>query len=117
MAVLFFEDYFATLRLYLKHMKLSREDIQHVATLARLELSDSEIDMYTEQLSVVLEYVGTLGEVETEGVEETCQVTGLEDVVRKDEVKDSNPETKKKIIESFPDRIGNLLKVKAVFTD
>jgi len=96
-------------------MRLTRQDIEHVAHLARLQLTDTEIDRYTEQLSVVLGYVSTLGEVDTEGVEETCQVTGLEDVVREDVVQDCDEETKKKIIASFPENVGNLLKVKAVF--
>jgi len=56
-----------------------------------------------------------LNEVNTEGVEETCQVTGLEDVVREDKVQEASEEIKQKLINSFPEKMGKLLKVKAVF--
>ena len=67
-------------------MSLSREEVLHIAKLARLELTDKEIDTFSPQLSSILEYVDMLQEVDTEGVEETSQVTGLSHVFRKDEV-------------------------------
>jgi len=96
-------------------MKLTSEEIEKIATLARLELTESEKNMYAEQLSVVFDYIEILNEVNTEGVEETCQVTGLEDVVREDIAQECDEETKQKLIKQFPDKVGNLLKVKAVF--
>ncbi len=98
-------------------MKLTTKEIEQIATLARLELSEKEKKMYAEQLSVVLDYIGMLNEVNTDGVEETCQVTGLEDVTREDKVVGSSEETKQKLIRNFPDKVGKLLKVKAVFGD
>ncbi|HAT03889.1 MAG TPA: Asp-tRNA(Asn)/Glu-tRNA(Gln) amidotransferase GatCAB subunit C [Candidatus Magasanikbacteria bacterium] len=96
-------------------MKLTSQEIEHIAKLARLELTEKEKTMYAEQLSVVLDYIEVLNEVDTEGVEETCQVTGLEDVVREDVVEDCSKEARGKIISQFPSAHGNLLKVKAVF--
>ena len=96
-------------------MKLTPQEIENIAKLARLELSAKEKEMYAEQLSVVFDYVEMLNEVDTDGVEETCQVTGLEDVVREDEVFGASEETKNKIIDQFPEKVGRLLKVKAVF--
>ncbi len=96
-------------------MKLTPQEIEKIATLARLDLSAKEKKMYAEQLSVVFDYIEMLNEVNTDNVLETCQVTGLEDVVREDEVASWEEEDKKKLISSFPDKIGNLLKVKAVF--
>ena len=58
-----------------------------------------------------------LNEVDTTGVEETCQVTGLEDVVREDVVVEASEETKKKLTNAFPEKMGKFLKVKAVFTN
>ncbi len=98
-------------------MKLTPQEVEDIAKLARLELTSKEKKMYAEQLSVVLDYVEMLNEVDTDGVEETCQVTGLEDVVREDEVHECSEETKKKIIKQFPEKVGELLKVKAVFTN
>jgi len=73
--------------------------------------------MYAEQLSVVLDYVEQLNEVKTDDVPETSQVTWLENVTRPDEIFECSPETKEKILNLFPDKIGKQLKVKAVFTD
>ncbi|MFH1947467.1 MAG: Asp-tRNA(Asn)/Glu-tRNA(Gln) amidotransferase subunit GatC [Candidatus Magasanikbacteria bacterium] len=98
-------------------VKLNEQEIEKIAKLARLELTSKEKKMYAEQLSVVLDYVEILNEVDTEGVEETCQVTGLEDVVREDEVHECGEETKEKIIDAFPEKVGELLKVKAVFAE
>ena len=80
-------------------------------------MSEKEKKMYAEQLSAVLDYMEMLNEVNTDGVEETCQVTGLDDVVRSDEVEECPPEVQEKIIGSFPDKLGKLLKVKAVFSE
>lgn len=96
-------------------MRLSIEQIEEIAKLARLALSEKEKKMYAEQLSVVLDYVEKLNEVNTDGVPETCQVTGLEDVVRGDKVEECDVEVEKKLIELFPEKIGRLLKVRAVF--
>lgn len=65
---------------------LSEEEVRHVAKLARLGLTDEEIKRFTGQLSNVLSYIDVLSEVETEGVPLTCQVTGLSNVSRADEV-------------------------------
>ncbi len=98
-------------------MALTRKEIEDIALLARLELTEQEKEMYAEQLSAVFAYISQLNEVDTSSVEETNQVTGLEDVTREDEVVACTEETRKKIISQFPDRMGDLLKVKGVFTD
>ena len=67
-------------------MKISQEEVRHVAKLARLELSDKEVEKFAGQLSSVFEYMDVLSEADTEGVMETSQVTGLENVSDKDEV-------------------------------
>ncbi|MEK7065247.1 MAG: Asp-tRNA(Asn)/Glu-tRNA(Gln) amidotransferase subunit GatC [Patescibacteria group bacterium] len=96
-------------------MALTTNEIEQVAALARLELSEKEKKMYAEQLSVVLDYFSMLNEVNTDNVIETSQVTGLEDVVREDKVVERSEETKQKLIKNFPEKVGRLLKVKAVF--
>jgi len=96
-------------------VKLTIGEIEQIAVLARLELSDKEKKMYAEQLSVVLEYVDMLRAVDTSNVIETCQVTGLEDVYREDEPVACEPETREKLLALFPERAGDLLRVPAVF--
>ncbi|MFH1218264.1 MAG: Asp-tRNA(Asn)/Glu-tRNA(Gln) amidotransferase subunit GatC, partial [Candidatus Peregrinibacteria bacterium] len=58
----------------------------HVAKLARIKLTDGEVKKFYGQLNGVFEYMDILNEVDTEGVKETSQVTGLENVMREDKV-------------------------------
>ncbi len=69
--------------------KLTKEEVKHIAKLSRIELSDEELEKYSEQLSSILGYIDKLNEVDTTGVEVTAQVTGLRNVLRKDEVRKS----------------------------
>lgn len=68
-------------------MSLSIEQVKKIAQLARLELSSAEEERHAETISAVLEYMKILNEVNTADVEPTFQVTGLEQVVRGDEIK------------------------------
>ena len=96
-------------------MQLDIADISHIAQLARLSLTAEEKQQYAKELSAILTYIDMLNEVDTTGVEETTQVTGLVDVVREDEAKDTDEATTQRIIDQFPDNVGRLLKVQAVF--
>ena len=96
---------------------ITPQDIEWVATLARLTLSEKEKKQYAEQLSVIFDYIEQLNGVETDDVPETCQVTGLEDVVREDVAIRGDKAISDKLIAAFPEKIGKVLKVKAVFTD
>lgn len=75
-------------------MKLTKEQVEKLAHLARLKLTDDEIERLSGELTDILDYVEMLGELDTDGVPETAQVTGLSNVVRKDEIDDRlcNPE-------------------------
>ncbi len=64
-------------------------DVNHVAKLANLPLSDEEKKKFEKQLEETAAYVEELDEVDTNGVEPTSQVTGLENVTREDEIKPS----------------------------
>ncbi len=65
---------------------LSREDVAKVARLARLTLSDAELDLFTGQLAQVLAHAGDMAELDLEGVAPTAHPFGLVNVVRADEV-------------------------------
>lgn len=93
--------------------KLSKEEMEHLAKLSRLDLTDEEKELYSEQLSSVLEYFNKLQEVNTEKIEITSQVTGMENGTREDKVIESGIE--KKLMENVPESEGNQIKVKAVF--
>lgn len=72
-------------------MTLSREDVINVATLARLELSDEEVGLFTEQLGSILGYIEKLSEVDIEGVEPFINAAADGNVFREDTVRPSLP--------------------------
>ncbi|NCF75416.1 MAG: Asp-tRNA(Asn)/Glu-tRNA(Gln) amidotransferase subunit GatC [Xanthomonadaceae bacterium] len=96
-------------------MKLNKQQVEHIAVLARLKLTEKEKEMFAVQLSSILDYVEKLKEIDTKGLEETSQVTGLINSVREDIIEDSTLESKKEILENAPDKEGDLFKVKNVF--
>lgn len=97
--------------------KLTPSEVEDIACLARLRLSDSEKVMYAEQLSVVFDFFEMLNDVDTESIEETSQVTGLQGITREDEVEEVGSLLKNKLIEAYPEKLGAYLKVKAVFSE
>ncbi len=66
-------------------MMLSREEVLHIAHLARLELTEEEIEEYRKQLSAILDYFERLKEVDTEGIPPTASVLPPRTVLREDE--------------------------------
>jgi aspartyl-tRNA(Asn)/glutamyl-tRNA(Gln) amidotransferase subunit C len=93
--------------------KLSRDDVLKLARLSRLKLSDEEVEKFREELSSILEYVEVLNKVDTTGLEPTSQVTGLKNVMRKDEVRDYgySPED---LLKNAPSTQENQFKVRRV---
>ena len=71
--------------------KLSLEEVEHIAELARLNLSSDEKEMFRDQLSAVLEYADALNRLDTSGVPPMTSALPLSNVVRPDEVKPSLP--------------------------
>lgn len=69
-------------------MSISKEEIDNIAELSRLELSAEEKEKFGEQLGSILDYVEQLSEVDTADVEPTAQVSGLIDVWREDTVQE-----------------------------
>src|SRR4051812_44132427 len=76
----------ASAKLSITMSKLTREDVLKLARLARLQLSDEEVEEYSSELSQILEYVEQLGTVDVTGLQPTNQITGLTNVMRPDEV-------------------------------
>lgn len=72
--------------------KLDISQIEHIAKLSKLRLSKEEKELYSQQLSSVLEYVEQLQEIDTENVESTANVTGLSNVWREDGFEKSDVE-------------------------
>ena len=72
-------------------MALTREEVLHVAELARLSLSPEEIELFTVQLNEILEYVEKLQELDTSGVAPLAHVIPLFNIFREDQVRKSLP--------------------------
>lgn len=68
-------------------MNLSVEEVEHIAELARLELTDAEKNLYREQLSAILGYAAILQKIDTRGILPTSSIMAAESVLRPDEPK------------------------------
>lgn len=97
-----------------KAKKISIKEVEHIAELARIELSEAEKKEFTDQLSDVLGYIDQLKEVNTDSVEPVSQVAGLVNVTREDIVKNSDEKMRQGIINNFPDREDEYVKVKQI---
>lgn len=90
-------------------MKLNRKDVEHVALLSRLELSETELDKYTGQLDAILEYIDVLNQVDTSAVEPMAHVLEIRNVMRADEVQPSLP--REAALQNAPDAEDGFFKV------
>ena len=93
-------------------MKLSREEVVHIAALARMSMSEAEIEKAREQLANILENFEVLKEVDTTNVPPTAQSSNLQSVMRNDIPGESLPA--EKILANAPDREGDLFKLRPV---
>ena len=94
---------------------LSLEEIRHIATLARIRLTETEEEKYRRDLSQVLDFFQELQAVDTTGIDVGGMVTGKENGWREDRMWTSAESVRQGIISLFPDKQGDALKVKSVF--
>ena len=94
---------------------ISREDVEHVAALARLGLTDDEIDLMQGQLNRILEAVGELQSVDTSSVGPTAQVIALENVMCEDVVRPGIG--REAALANAPIREGALLRVPVILEE
>lgn len=88
---------------------IDRDQVLHVARLARLRLSDDEVERMSSELSSILEHVDRISELELEGVEPTSHVVALENVLRPDEPRESLP--RERALEQAPDPADDAFRV------
>jgi len=93
-------------------MALSRDDVLKVAELARLNLTDDQVDLFTRQLGDVLDYIQTLNELDTTDVEPLAHPLPVTNVFRTDEPHESV--AKDDVLANAPDRHGDLFGVPPV---
>lgn len=94
---------------------LSKDQVQKIANLARIEITDAEAEKYSKELSDILGFVDKLNEADTEGIEPIAHITGGKNITREDKIVEYNDETKENIINNFPEKKERFDKVKAVF--
>lgn len=85
-------------------MKISKQEVEQVARLARLELQPEEIEKVTTQLDSILGYVAKLDELDTQGVTETTHSKDITNAFREDEVRESLP--REKALANAPEENG-----------
>ncbi|MDQ0091241.1 aspartyl-tRNA(Asn)/glutamyl-tRNA(Gln) amidotransferase subunit C [Paenibacillus anaericanus] len=93
-------------------MSIQSKDVEYVAKLARLNLTDQEREKFTEQLNAILQYAEKLNELDTDGVEPTTHVLRLSNVMREDVVQESL--SQEKVFRNAPEEEDGQFKVPAV---
>ncbi len=91
---------------------ITRADVQHVASLARLALSAEEEERFQHQLSAVFEHFQMLSALDTEQIPPTAQIIPLKNVMRPDTVEPSLSE--QDVLANAPDREGDQFRVRAI---
>ena len=95
--------------------KITSKDVLKVAKLARLELPESEVELYTNQLEKILGYVAQLEKVETLDVEPTTRAVEVVNVVREDKVDQTT--VREEMLEQAPQREGDFFRVPKILAD
>lgn len=95
---------------------ITKEDVQHIAHLARIELTPEEEERFGHELSAILQFVEQLNEVDTTGIQPMTGGTHLEQIVRKDEQENTDLEQRAaSLIEAVPEKEDRLIRVRSVF--
>jgi aspartyl-tRNA(Asn)/glutamyl-tRNA(Gln) amidotransferase subunit C len=95
--------------------RITLADVDHIARLARLDLSAEERDRMRGQLDAILGYVGQLQQVDTTGVPPTAHVLPLANVMREDEIRPSYPPAA--MLANAPEADGDLFRVPKILED
>ena len=93
-------------------MPLTREEVEHVAALARLGLTDAEITRLQGQLSSILEHITAIDRLDTSAIPPTAQVIAMTNVLRPDVVTDSLP--REAVLENAPRQADGFFEVHAI---
>ncbi|MED1794640.1 MULTISPECIES: Asp-tRNA(Asn)/Glu-tRNA(Gln) amidotransferase subunit GatC [Brevibacillus] len=92
---------------------ITRKEVEHVANLARLQLTEDEAERYTKDLNAILEFAAKLNELDTSNVAPTSHATDVKNVMREDVNRPSLP--REEVLKNAPDHEEGQFKVPAVF--
>ena len=93
---------------------LTKEEILHIATLARIGMTDKDVEKYQHDLSSILDYFKKLEEVDVSGVEPIGHITGMQNAFRTDKYEDFGSLGKEEIMRNVPEARDGYIKVKSV---
>ena len=96
-------------------MRITTEEVRHIATLARVGMTDEEVERMRDEMSNILESIDVLGKVDTEAVEPTGHSVDLDTVVRDDEVAASSPVDD--VLANAPSTQDDFIRVRAVLEE
>ncbi|MEI6627431.1 MAG: Asp-tRNA(Asn)/Glu-tRNA(Gln) amidotransferase subunit GatC [bacterium] len=96
-------------------MSLSKQEVEHIAKLAKLNITEEEKNQYAEQLSNILDYIGKMNLIDMSAVKPTSQVTGLVNITRTDVRVDS--EIEKELVACAPEVALNQIKVPTILKE
>lgn len=96
---------------------LTSVDIQHIAKLANLFIDTGETQLFTSQLSAILNFVSKLQKIPTRNIEPTSQITGLQNIYREDENDRSRILTQEQALANAKVRYNGFFVVAAIFSD
>jgi len=94
---------------------ITKKEVEHIAQLAELKLTDEELDKFSEQLSDVIRSFEKLDELDTENIEPTAYTVPMKNILRKDEVKDSMD--REKVLANAPDKKDGHFRVPEITID
>ena len=93
-------------------MKVSEEEVKHIAGLARLKFTDEEVSAYTKDLASIVEFAEQLNEIDVTGVKPTAHILDIHNVFRKDEMHESYD--REKLLQNAPTKTAGCISVPQV---
>ena len=95
-------------------VKITKDEINHVAALSRLEFGEDKIDKFTEQMGDIINMAHQLAEVDTEGVDETVQVVDRDTVFREDKPEHWQGQDRETLMANVPEKANGYIKVPVI---
>ena len=93
-------------------MSVSKEDVKHIASLARLEFSEEELEKYTKNMADIVDFANSLSALDVSNVQPTNHILDIKNVFRKDEVRPSYD--REEILKNAPTKAGGCVSVPKV---
>ncbi len=93
---------------------ISKEEVKHIAKLARIGLSDAEIKKFQKELSSIIDYISKLKKVDVKGVDSSFHPSRTQNVAREDKSKEKKEEEGERLIKAAPWRKGRYIKTKRI---